>query len=87
MRSGRISATAGDVLIHPELDCHGNRWVSAGVKLIRLHWTDTTGLGAFYRWDGIDDLAVANRRSNNVSILLGDGIGTSCPTATEIGAP
>jgi AraC-like DNA-binding protein len=55
--SGRIDASAGDVLIHPELDCHGNRRVSAGVKLIRLDWTDVTGLGGFYRWDGIDELA------------------------------
>ena len=29
---GRIRATAGDVLIHPAMDCHGNRMVSAGVK-------------------------------------------------------
>src|SRR5260370_16012913 len=42
---GRIHATAGDVLIHPSLDCHANRVISGGLKLIRLDWTDTTGIG------------------------------------------
>ncbi len=42
---------------------------------------------ADFNGDAIDDLAVANRRSNNVSILLGDGSGTSCPTETQIGGP
>ena len=54
---GRIRATAGDVLIHSTLDCHANRMVSAGVKLIRLDWSDTRGPGGLYRLDELDALA------------------------------
>ena len=56
---GRILATAGDVLIHPALDCHANQMVSAGVKLIRLDWSDTSGIGGLYHLDEVDELARA----------------------------
>jgi AraC-like DNA-binding protein len=56
---GRIQATAGDVLIHPALDCHANRVISAGLKLIRLDWTDTSGIGGLYHLDEVDELARA----------------------------
>jgi AraC-like DNA-binding protein len=55
--NGRILATAGDVLIHPALDCHGNQMVSAGVKLIRLDWTDDSGIGGLYHLDDVDEIA------------------------------
>jgi len=54
---GRIYASAGDVLIHPTLDCHANRMVSAGVKLIRLDWPDASGIGGLYHVDDPDELA------------------------------
>lgn len=54
--NGRIRATAGDVLIHPALDCHGNQMVSAGVKLIRLHWRDASGIGGLYHLDNVDEV-------------------------------
>jgi AraC-like DNA-binding protein len=57
--NGRIHATAGDVLIHPALDCHGNQMVSAGVKLIRLDWTDDSGIGGLYHLNDVDELAKA----------------------------
>jgi AraC-like DNA-binding protein len=57
--NGRIHATAGDVLIHSALDCHGNEMVSAGVKLIRLDWTDDSGIGGLYHLDDVDELAKA----------------------------
>ena len=57
--NGRIHATAGDVLIHPALDCHGNQMVSAGVKLIRLDWQDGSGVGGLYHLDDVDELARA----------------------------
>jgi len=57
--NGRILATAGDVLIHPALDCHGNQMVSAGVKLIRLDWTDHSGVGGLYHLDDVDEIARA----------------------------
>jgi AraC-like DNA-binding protein len=56
---GRICATAGDVLIHPALDCHANRMISAGVTLIRLDWPDARGNGGLYRLDEVDELARA----------------------------
>lgn len=55
--NGRIRATAGDVLIHPALDCHGNQMISAGVKLIRLDWPDDSGIGGLYHLDVVDELA------------------------------
>ena len=55
--NGRIQATAGDVLIHSDLDCHGNRIVSAGVKLIRLDWEDHSAIGGLYHLDNVDELA------------------------------
>lgn len=55
--NGRIHATAGDVLIHPALDCHGNQLVSAGVKLIRLDWPDASGIGGLYHLDDLDEVA------------------------------
>jgi AraC-like DNA-binding protein len=57
--NGRIHATAGDILIHASLDCHGNEMVSAGVKLIRLAWTDDDGIGGLYHLDDVDDVAKA----------------------------
>ena len=54
---GRIRATAGDVLIHPAMDCHANVMVAAGVKLIRLDWSDTSGIGGLYHLDEVDQLA------------------------------
>jgi AraC-like DNA-binding protein len=54
---GRIRTTAGDVLIHPALDCHANQMVSAGVRLIRLDWSDTSGIGGLYHLDDVDELA------------------------------
>jgi AraC-like DNA-binding protein len=55
--SGRINATAGDVLIHPAMDCHANRMVSAGVTLIRLDWPDASGIGGLYHLDEVDEVA------------------------------
>jgi AraC-like DNA-binding protein len=54
--AGRIRATAGDVLVHASLDCHANRMVSAGVKLIRLYWRDISGIGGLYHLDDVDEI-------------------------------
>jgi AraC-like DNA-binding protein len=56
--NGRIQATAGDVLIHSALDCHGNQMVSAGVALIRLDWPSANAGGGLYHLeDGVDEIA------------------------------
>ncbi|HZU22649.1 MAG TPA: AraC family transcriptional regulator [Terriglobales bacterium] len=61
--TGRIRATAGDVLIHPALDCHENQMISAGVKLIRLEWPDLTGVGGLWHIDNVDEIARAAEKS------------------------
>jgi len=68
---GRLRATAGDVMIHPALDCHANSFVSAGVKLIRLEWSDTDGEGGLYRLNDVDELArVAENDVVDAALLL-----------------
>ena len=69
---GRIRATAGDVLVHPVLDCHANRMVAAGVKLIRLDWPDTSEVGpGLYHLEDIDELArTAEKDVVEASVLL-----------------
>jgi AraC-like DNA-binding protein len=69
--AGRLLATAGDVLIHPTLDCHANRMVCAGVKVIRLEWPDTSGVGGLYRFDEVDALArTAEKDVAEAALLL-----------------
>ncbi|HEV2419874.1 MAG TPA: AraC family transcriptional regulator [Terriglobia bacterium] len=70
---GRIRATAGDVLIHPALDCHGNQMVSAGVKLIRLDWHARDGEGGLYCLDEVDAFARAAERDVVAARLLLEG--------------
>ena len=57
--SGRIGTTAGDVLIHPALDCHENTTVSARVTLLRLPWPDVSGIGGLYHLENIDEIVRA----------------------------
>jgi AraC-like DNA-binding protein len=69
--AGRIRAAAGDVLIHPALDCHANQMISAGVRLIRLNWTDISGVGGLYRLEEVDDLArAAEKDAHHAALLL-----------------
>lgn len=67
---GRIRATAGDVLVHPTLDCHANQLVRAGVKLIRLEWSDVKVAGGLYRLNEVDDLAKAAEKDLNEATLF-----------------
>ena len=77
--NGRIQATAGDVLIHPALDCHGNRMVSAGVKLIRLNWPDESGVGGLYRLDRVDEIArIAEKNVTQAIHFLKCSLGEKC---------
>ncbi len=77
---GRIRAAAGDVLIHPALDCHANRMVSAGVKLIRFHWFDTDGIGGLYRLNEVDALArTAEKDVREAALLLEDSLRKKWP--------
>lgn len=77
--NGRVRATAGDVLIHPALDCHGNQMVLAGVKLIRLHWRDDDGVGGLYRLDNLDELArAAENDVLQAAFLLQHGLRQKC---------
>jgi AraC-like DNA-binding protein len=77
--NGRINATVGDVLIHPALDCHGNQMISAGVKLIRLHWTDENGIGGLYHLDKVDELArAAENDVLQATYMLGQALREKC---------
>ncbi|MGA8866857.1 MAG: hypothetical protein WB510_07800 [Candidatus Sulfotelmatobacter sp.] len=67
---GRLRATAGDVLIHPALDCHANPMVCAGVKLIRLDWADAKGAGGLYRLNEVDVVARAAEKDVGAAALL-----------------
>lgn len=72
---GRIRATAGDVLIYPALDCYGNQMVSAGVKLIRLDWSDTSGAGGLYCLCEVDTLAqIAEQDVRAAALFLADAL-------------
>ena len=52
------------------MDCHANQMISAGVKLIRLEWLDTSGAGGLYHLDNIDELARAAERDTRAAALL-----------------
>ena len=68
---GRIHATEGDVLIHPELDCHANRKVFAGLRLIRLDWSHRRPAAGFYRLSNeLDDLARAAEKDPEAAARL-----------------
>jgi AraC-like DNA-binding protein len=76
--AGRIRATAGDILIHPALDCHSNNVVSASVRLVRLNWSDHSGNGAFHRLGDIDEIArVAEKDPQDAAFLLEACLATS----------
>jgi AraC-like DNA-binding protein len=69
--AGRICAKAGDVLIHPNLDCHANQMISAGVKLIRLAWHDSSEIGGLYRLNDVDEVARASEKNvDGAAVLL-----------------
>ena len=69
---GRIHAIEGDVLIHPELDCHANRKVSAGLRLIRLDWSHSSPSSGFYHLrNELDDLVkTAEKDPRDAAYLL-----------------
>jgi AraC-like DNA-binding protein len=76
---GRILATAGDVLVHPPLDCHANRKVRAGVKLIRLYWPDANEQSGLYRLEDVDELArTAEKDLQEAALLLKHALGRRC---------
>jgi AraC-like DNA-binding protein len=76
---GRIHAMEGDVLIHPELDCHANRKVLAGLRLIRLDWSHRKPAAGFYRLrNELDDLArTAEKDPREATQLLEDALSQS----------
>jgi len=77
---GRIRATAGDVLIHPALDCHSNQMVCAGVKLIRLNWSDKSGSGGLYRLHQVEVLArTAEKDVREATLFLEEALRNTWP--------
>jgi AraC-like DNA-binding protein len=77
--AGRIHAAAGDVLIHPALDCHTNQMISAGVTLIRLEWPDRSGIGGLYHLESVDEIArLAERDVAEASSVLEHALAEHC---------
>lgn len=72
--AGRIRAAAGDVLIHPSLDCHANQMISAGVTLLRLDWPDRSGIGGLYHLADVDEIARAAEKDVAEAALLLESI-------------
>lgn len=69
--AGRIRAVAGDLLIHPVLDCHANWMISPGATILRLTWPDTDEIGGLYRTNEFDSLIrIAEKDSLDASLLL-----------------
>ena len=76
---GRVRATAGDVLIHPALECHENKMGSAGLKLIRLYWSDAKGPGGLYRLNEVDEVArIAEKDVHAAALFLEDALKKKC---------
>jgi AraC-like DNA-binding protein len=71
--NGRILAEGGDVLIHPQLDCHANPKVLAGVRIVRLPWAERLILSGIYHIDDVGAIArAAEKDSVQASMLLGE---------------
>ena len=69
--AGRVRATAGDVLIHPDLDAHANHGISPTVKLIRLQWRDCDGSGSLRHLSNLDEFVrAAEKDVHEASALL-----------------
>ena len=83
---GRIHATEGNVLIHPELDCHANRKVPAGLRLIRLDWSRRKPASGFYRLrNELDDLArTAERDPRDAVQMLEDALSQNQASPTGV---
>ncbi|HEX4020625.1 MAG TPA: AraC family transcriptional regulator [Acidobacteriaceae bacterium] len=71
--NGRIRAGAGDVLIHPQLDCHANPGVFAGLRMVRLPWTDPEILSGIYHVDDVGEIVrAAEKDSTQAASLLSE---------------
>jgi AraC-like DNA-binding protein len=69
--AGRLSVSAGDVLVQPTLDAHADRLISRGVRLLRLPWPRDAGLGGVWRPRDLDTvIRVARRDVVEASALL-----------------
>jgi AraC-like DNA-binding protein len=78
--TGRIRATAGDVLVHPAMDCHQNEMVGAGVTLIRMYWPEEAPVEAgLFRLRDPDQVArAAERDLQEAMALLGQELKGGC---------
>lgn len=81
---GRIRATAGDLLLHPVLDCHANPMISRGVKLIRLYWPDTSAISGLYHLDDVDGIArSAEKDFRQAALFLQETLRKTCLSASR----
>jgi AraC-like DNA-binding protein len=81
--AGRVTVTAGDLLLQPTLDCHANRLLSRGAQILRLPWTHVAGPGGVYRLRDLDELVnVAARDVRAASDMAQAEVARSEPVAT-----
>ena len=67
--AGRVRVRAGQLLVQPRLDCHANRLVSRGARILRLPWPDEPGLGGVYDVD-LDAVARTAERDLGEAVQL-----------------
>jgi AraC-like DNA-binding protein len=59
---GRIVVGPGDVLLQPTLDCHADRMLSAGLRLLRIPWEWESSYGGVFRNADPDAICTAASR-------------------------
>jgi AraC-like DNA-binding protein len=79
--AGRIAARAGDLLVHPTLDCHQNKMLSAGVTLIRFEWPADASLGGLYHLADVDEIARAAEKDMGEATFLVQSALRVCQTS------
>lgn len=79
--AGRLIAEPGVVLIQPTLDCHADRMLSRGARIVRLPWRRESGVGGALRIAAFDEVRrAAERDPVEAGALLAEALG-------ELGAP
>jgi AraC-like DNA-binding protein len=68
--AGRVRVAAGELLIQPTLDCHANRLLSAGARILRLPWDDVDDLGGVVALPDLDAVVRAAERDLREAIAL-----------------
>ena len=84
--AGRLIAEPGAVLVQPTLDCHANRMLGPGAKIVRLPWRREAGVGGVFRIRAFDEVRrVAERDPLEAGEALAEALGELGPPGGELG--